>query len=126
VARSLDSATNSFAVLLFAIAGGEPKELFRVNAPYRVGNFMLWAPDSTGVIVEKMSPDNDDQQEFWLLPVRGGQAKKLDNALSARKAGFNPQMRVHPDGRRIAYVGGKQVNEVWVLENFLSEAAAGK
>jgi hypothetical protein len=28
-------------------------------------------------------------------------------------------MRIHPDGRQVAYVDGENKNEVMVLENFL-------
>jgi hypothetical protein len=36
-------------------------------------------------------------------------------------------LRVHPDGRRVAFTVGPYVKtEVWVLENFLPEVRAAK
>ncbi len=32
-------------------------------------------------------------------------------------------LRLHPDGQRIAFVGGAYSAEVWAMENFLPEAS---
>ena len=54
--------------------------------------------------------------DLWRIPVNGGEPQKLD--LSMRKL---MHVRIHPDGRRIAFTGSSQPekSEVWVMENFL-------
>jgi Tol biopolymer transport system component len=118
-ARSSDPSTKSSTVLVFPIAGGEPRELLRVNPPQHFGFFVPWTPDGQGVIVSKFR-DDSDRGELWLVPVADGQPRKLD--LDTRIL-QNMPIRVHPDGRQIAYMAGEHKLEVWVLENFLPPAA---
>ncbi|MBI4908182.1 MAG: PD40 domain-containing protein [Acidobacteria bacterium] len=124
-ARVQDPSTKAFTIMLFPIAGGgEPRELFRVPAPKRAENFLLWTPDSSGVIVGTFIDGKEDQIEFWRLSLDGAQPRPLGNALNARNPG-GPPIRVHPDGRQIAFVGGRRANEVWALENFLPALNVG-
>jgi hypothetical protein len=55
--------------------------------------------------------------ELWLVPVEGGQARKLDLAVDSLA-----DLRMHPDGRHIAFVAGRHKGELWVMENFLPRA----
>ena len=52
--------------------------------------------------------------ELWRIPAEGGQPEKLglEGALS---------VRVHPDGRQIAFVRSERRAEIWKMENFLPE-----
>ena len=57
---------------------------------------------------------DSDRRETWLVPLDGGPHKVLD--LPGHTWG---RVRVHPDGKRVAYHAGGLKMEVWVLENFL-------
>ena len=122
-----------YAVLLIPAAGGEPRELLRTDETQALGNPLLtgdavvgsilaWAPGGRGVIVQKIV-GTGQRRELWLIPVEGGEPRKLDLAIDQDA---HP-MRVHPDGRQVAYVVGTTRVEVLVLENFLPAGkAAGK
>ncbi len=121
VTRSSDPSTKSSAVLLIPTAGGEPRELLRAESPQLFWVSFSWVPDGRAVIVRKFLSESGDQSEYWLVPIGGGQPRKLD--IDPRAAVAAP-IRVHPDGRQIAYVAGEAKIEVWVLENFLPGAKA--
>jgi len=53
--------------------------------------------------------------ELLLVPVGGGQPRKLDNRINSLPA----QIRIHPDGKQVAWAAGESKREIWVLENFL-------
>ena len=55
--------------------------------------------------------------ELWLVPVEGGRARKLDLTMDSLV-----DLRMHPDGRRVAFVADRHRNEVRVMENFLPAA----
>jgi Tol biopolymer transport system component len=112
----------SMAVLLFPTAGGAPRELLRVALSTAIRNGPAWLPDSRGVAILKM-PDGDGIRgtpELWLVPIEGGTPRRMDLQMAAE----TNLMRVHPDGRRLAYVAGETKYEVLVLENFLPAGKA--
>jgi len=94
-------------------AGGEARDVLRsteLSWPVSIA----WTPDGQGVLFVKQPGTRNSKTELWLVPVNGGEPRKLD--LSA------PNMRelsVHPNGRRIAFTSGGDRSEVWVMENFL-------
>lgn len=94
--------------------------MFRVNQPDRVTVSSL-APDGNSVIVRKQLSAGGES-EHWQVPLSGGEPRKLNLNL-----GYYPSpIRVHPDGRQVAYSSGSDAWEVWALENFLPAAKAAK
>lgn len=125
-----DARAKTSAVMLAEVAGGEPRELLRVSLPDRCAPFanMSWTPDSQGVVVVKgngdfEAPKPGDRLELWLVPL-SGTARKLDIDLD----GWNVfgGIRLHPNGRQIAFFTGKSSREVWALENVVPRPNAGR
>ena len=105
------------AALVVPVAGGEPREVIRVEAPQVFTGSASWAPDGRQLMINTFWSDTKsdlERRETWLVPIDGGATRKLD--LPGYTFG---RIRVHPDGRRIAYQAGQLKSEVWVLENFL-------
>jgi hypothetical protein len=53
----------------------------------------------------------------WWAPLDGGAPRKLEHFLG--------NIRVHPDGRRVAFEvgsGDSRRSEIWVMEHFLPAA----
>jgi Tol biopolymer transport system component len=116
------SAANTKSMVLIPVSGGGPREVFRVATGGDLGKG--WTPDSQGLIVWRTNGEAGSQPEAWLYGINGGEPRKLDiDASGVNVNGPNP-IRVHPDGRQIAYVASKRANGVWVLENFLPTAKA--
>ena len=57
-------------------------------------------------------------RELWLVPINGDKARKLDIDISDWNLGGR-EIRLHPNGREIAFFAGNQSEEIWSLENFL-------
>ncbi len=119
---SVEYASKTSTLLLIPIAGGEPRELLRVSSPEGLDGYrLIWTPDNRAVILTKQLTADRDRKELWLVPVTGGQSRKLDIDVD-NWVGF----RLDPDGRRIAFVAeaGKLGSEIWALENFLPAPSA--
>ena len=66
----------------------------------------------------------EEKWDIWVVPVEGGEARKLGLALNEIE-----YISPHPDGSRIAFVSfGPMLHgpEVWVMENFLPADKAKK
>lgn len=106
-----EPSTKSQTVMLIPVDGGEPQELLRVSEPERIGNRSTWAPDGRGILIKK---ETNVGTELWFVPISGESPRKID--LDVRSLGT---IRLHPDGRQIAFDSTQFSSEVWVLENFL-------
>jgi dipeptidyl aminopeptidase/acylaminoacyl peptidase len=114
-----DESAKSTLVLLLPVSGGEPRELLRVSDPQTVGANVPWTPDGRAILVNK---NLGKSNELLLVLITGGPPRKID--LGVPKFGA---VKVHPDGRQIAYVvGDGEKQELWVLEKFLSGLQAGR
>jgi Tol biopolymer transport system component len=97
-------------------AGGEPREVVRfpgkAMAGERAGGLGLaWSPDQRYLFVAP----NSEFAGIWRVPLAGGEAENIGVSMGRIRA-----LRVHPDGRRIAFDSVVDpLSEVWVLENFL-------
>jgi Tol biopolymer transport system component len=120
--RHVAVAVNEFdenrskAVIVVSLAGGEARTLVRDSRlPWPPS--IAWTPDSRGVIFVKQPSPVGTKTELWVVPLQGGEPRKLDLAAPGIR-----ELAVHPDGRRIAFTSGGDRSEVWVMENFLRPA----
>lgn len=115
-----DASTKSQTVVLIPVEGGEPRELLRVSNPQWINNTsMPWTPDAKGLLVRKMLVAGGKMSELWLVPVDNAPPRKLNFDVNRVMPYAPGKIRLHPDGRQLAYVFGETSSEVWVLENFL-------
>jgi len=67
-----------------------------------------------------MVPWREREGELWRIPTEGGEPRKL---WTWEKGHLSFEgIRVHPDGRNLAFDVREVRSEVWVMENFLSAA----
>ncbi len=78
-----------------------------------------WMPDGHSILYSSYEPQGDGEVRTWLAPVDGSEARPLELAAGQRFI-----VRVHPDGRRIAFMAGESRGEVWVMEG-LGRTPAG-
>jgi len=98
-------------------AGGDLRELVRIDV--EESNWMvtpLWTPDGRSVIFVKGARGKPSRQgtQLWRIPAEGGEPTRLDVTIDKLW-----RLRLHPDGRRIAFETYGIKSELWVLENFL-------
>jgi hypothetical protein len=118
--RGRDNKTS--AAVVFSVAEGEPRELLRVSWPEPFMGAVTWSPDSLSLLVVRirLGPGLDwsdpEGKELWLIPVNGDEARKLDIDINEWKAGG---IRLHPNGKQIAFFSGEVSTELWAYENLL-------
>jgi Tol biopolymer transport system component len=128
-----NTSTDSQALVLIPVDGGERRELLRVTYPQvftdNTSSSISWMPDGRGLIVgratappKSVSSANmfagPTMTELWLVSTTGSAPRKL--AFDAERA---ERIRVNPNGRQLAFVSGRRHAEIWVLEHFLPAAA---
>lgn len=118
----------SSAVLVYPVAGGEPRELFRMNHPDALQAYggISWAPDNQHLIVINDAFDAATgrfaPKDLWLLSLDVDKPRKLD--IDVRD--WEGSVRLSADGRYIAFSSGRDVREVWALEGVTTGRAGNR
>lgn len=101
------------ALAVLPISGGEPRVVYRPTTPggFRAGGTQ-WTPDARHLLFVRGSPA-DSTHTLFGIPVAGGEPRPL---LAIQETLWS--VRLHPDGRRIAFNAGTDKAEVWVMEKF--------
>lgn len=107
-----DGEKKQWVAALISLAGADPRELLRVNSPE-----LLWIHDWTrdGRCVlatrwDSAKPYTSERRQLWSVPADGSSPSPLPLALPGLD-----EVRVHPDGRRLAFSAGGSSNEFWML-----------
>jgi Tol biopolymer transport system component len=116
--RRLAFAADERTLMVMPATGGQPRELLRLpdNERFAYRPNFTWTADGQYILYRK----NWGPIELWRIPAEGGESQKLLAINDLR------DVSVHPDGSRIAFVGGDHAMEVWAMENFLPESKAGE
>jgi len=112
---------NSQVLLLMPAAGGEARELLRIDGEKEVPHWGTpwWSPDGHYVYFMKgVKGKTPEEWHVWRIAAEGGQPQQLGLTLGRQMGGLRP----HPDGRRLATTDFKSSLEIWVMENFLPAA----
>ena len=121
-----DGATRVQSLKVVPSSGGMPRELVRAEKGENIPGFtpLVWSPDGSQVFFTK-GPASDQDLTFglWRVPAEGGAAQSVDLAMEGLR-----DVRVHPDGKRIAFSAGQFLGgvEIWVMENFLPPTRSHK
>jgi Tol biopolymer transport system component len=101
-------------IKLMSAAGGEARDLLR--GVQRSWRGLAWTPDGLGLLFAQRASSADSKADLWLIPVRGGEPRKLELTAEGLR-----DVSIHPDGRHIAFTAVQGRSEVWVMENFLPQ-----
>jgi Tol biopolymer transport system component len=124
--RSVGPENAARQVLLLPVAGGPAVELLRLSSLESLGALgtWTWSPDSRSLIIATTS---NDRTSLWQIPIDGSGRRKLEIDIEPWQAGSSGGVdrgfNISPDGRRIAFLMGRNAREVWVLENLLPATA---
>ena len=75
-----------------------------------------WMRDSREILFRRFP--GEEPTGLWSVPITGGEPRDLGLNLPALR-----DVRVHPDGRRLAFTAGFGDSEIWVMQKFLPDAA---
>jgi len=102
-----DPPTKSSVLEIVALDTGQSRELLRVPDPAFFYKVLSWSADSRFLFFTK-------GRQLWRVAVENGVSEKLGIAMEGLL-----QVRVHPDGRRIAFFASQLGAELWAMERFL-------
>jgi len=111
------------ALMIMPADGGTPREIYRSGYDYGFifpQGAMTWAKDGRHLIVTAKCGPGEDHR-LCAIPTEGGELKPL--GLRMQRI---PTRMLSPDGRRIAFTGATQKQELWVIRNLLSELAGAR
>jgi hypothetical protein len=123
--RWIATTVGDKSVWLFPVGQGEAREIFRAKAyePQGIARYVSWTPDGGSVLISvnrnlgnasaARRDAGEEGRDLMLVPVTGGPPRKIHvDALCC-------EVKIHPDGKQLAFLSGEHKSEVWVLENFL-------
>ena len=98
--------TDTYALLAMRAAGDEVRQL--ASVPKGGISGVEWTRDNSHLLI---STPSKPVAGLWRVSLAGGQPERLPIALD-RQGG----VRLHPDGRRIAFTRGAIQSEVWKMD----------
>jgi len=119
--RASDPSAKSSAILLVSADSADTRELSKLNQPESFVGNVSWMADGRSVVVRRTR--RGSSPELLLIPLDASRARKLEIAVPAVAAA---PVRMHPDGRRIAFTAGQVRWEISALENFLPAPTLSK
>jgi Tol biopolymer transport system component len=124
---SSDPSTNLNTILRIPVGGGDAVEVLKAGVKSEAPAVLTWAPDSRSILIRRSDSERKQLSEVWMSSLDGTTARKLYDLDPRIGPG---QIRLHPDGRQIAFAPAQESAparpaEVWVLENFLPAAQRG-
>ena len=106
-----DASTKSAVLEIVALDTGQSRELLRVPDIAVFYKVLCWSADGRFLFFRN---ERGQKTELWRVGVENGESEKLGIAMEGLL-----EVRVHPDGRRIAFFAMKLGAELWAMERFL-------
>lgn len=109
-------------LLVTPVEGGEPRELFRVEFDFPQGGTIrepVWTEDSRTLLF--LSTSLEGKASLWKVPAHGGEPMRFSDFDDLQPS----KIRLHPDGRHLAFRSGGGPAEIWILEGILPRDVSG-
>jgi Tol biopolymer transport system component len=108
------------SLVVMPVTGGEPRTLLSIRRPERFGpNTLIWTPDMQYVLVSRTL---NNRSMVWRVPLDGGPPQETGLSMP----GLIGWLRLHPDGRRVAFLNSEAHPQIWALENFLASPGTSR
>jgi serine/threonine protein kinase/dipeptidyl aminopeptidase/acylaminoacyl peptidase len=114
------TALKTSRLTVIPAAGGRPRDLVEIPRPDRV-SATAWMHDGKHILFVRTATAGAEGKQFgelWAVPVDGGPPRSLGLTMPALR-----DLRVSPDGGRVAFTAGFPDTGFWVFENFLAETS---
>lgn len=83
-----------------------------------------WTPDGQDLLYTRWSNDVEwrkRREELWRVAVAGGPPRSMGLVVPGMR-----EVRLSPDGRRLAFTAGQETLEVWAVQGFEHELPAAR
>lgn len=95
-------------VVVHHVATGEAKRVWTAPFPNAFSGTIEWLPDSSAVVVNKLTEARGSRYEAWIVPVNGDAPRPIALGLHNLLPGG---VRLTADGRQIAIMAGERRDE---------------
>jgi Tol biopolymer transport system component len=109
--NSVNPWDSGMALMILPAEGGTPREICRTRGLDETIADFVWTKDARHLLVVR---PQRDRRELWSYSVDTGEGGPA--GLEMDRVG---QMSIHPDGRRLAFIGASSQMELWVIRNLL-------
>lgn len=114
--RAYDADPTS-VIVVHDVATGEARRVWTAPFPNAFAGAIEWLPDSSAVVVNRLTEARGSRYEAWIVPVNGGAPRKLALGLHNLLPGG---VRISPSGRQIAILAGEpRDEEIQVFERIV-------
>ncbi len=96
------------------LGGGPTRELVRTSGSEML-LFQDWTADGAAVIFTRWIAKPNEPFSLWRVSIHGGDPQSLGLTMDGLR-----DVSVNPDGMKITFTAGWPQNELWVMENFLT------
>jgi Tol biopolymer transport system component len=110
--QTMNKKTLLRGLSIMPATGGECRDVMRLNKGETITT-LTWMPDGKNLLFAKRK-EKQQKCGLWKVSVDGGEPQNLGLAME-RLA----NLRIHPDGQRIAFCSSHLNSEIWMMENFL-------
>lgn len=115
-----DLSSGMSTIKIFPSKGGDSSVLYCTEGN-RIGVWtnVAWSPDSQHVYFVKWKENtemNIIETELWSVPISGEEPE-----FTGLKMEYIQDIRIHPNGDRLAFTSGSWKNQYWIMENILSK-----
>ena len=98
-------------------SGGELREVYRApDEEHLVVGVLAWNPDGNLIFGTRPRAVRESLTELWSIRLDGGERRSLELAVEEPAS-----LSIHPDGTFIALELHYEVDELWAIDNLLSE-----
>lgn len=116
-----DDPGENAAIYVVPTGGGEPEPLFESGADrgFNKSTPLAWSADSDYVLFATRSAalsETDELRELMMIPREGGPVEPVGLEMKGLT-----NLRVHPDGNRVAFDSGRRDSALWFIDNLLPE-----
>lgn len=120
--QDLGSPGGEAQLLLVDVISGEERELTHEPSPEGERQFVSleWSPDGEHILYVESGPESEATESLRVIDRDGGEPRVIPTDVRVTRP------RVHPDGRRIAVMAGRNRWELWTLEGLADAVVAGR
>ncbi len=116
----LEPESRSTSISILPTSGGELREVFRRAPPDGVSltTAVFWASDSRSFFFGTHGVERDGVPgKLWKVTLTGSAPTVVELDGAGIHPGHDGDVVIHPDGNRIAFVGGERTGEIWMMTN---------
>lgn len=110
-----DPRSGLSSLMILPSTGGEARTLLSLGLKELIWSDLTWTPDGRALLFTRFKNTPQGRTTvLWRISADGGEPQPLPLEMAGLR-----DVRVHPDGRQVAFTAGQWATEVWAIDNLL-------